>query len=278
MGSRVEDLLSLAKMLDEGKVSQSEYEAVKAELLAAPAEEWLDSVPEPAVEFETEAPTADESPAETDSPRLDLATVLEGAINWGKALPPSLRWGAAALLVALFGIALFDGGDVPQVQAAGLPDAAAPIVEEPLVGSLGIRLQEIEQAWNDAGIPPQIRGAFALTPEPGPLDTFLYRFDQGAVVAGAYEPGEGVVYALMLRVGLGHEAISDLNSHLCHLLHPYDQACLDAFADETGVNGTSVSDFEGRDYAVEWSYEGNTWRLSISGDVETVRVIAPGQP
>ena len=204
--------------------------------------------------------------------------MLEGAINWGKALPPSVRWGAAALLVALFGIALFDGGDAPQVQAAGLPDAAAPIVEEPVVGSLGIRLQEIEQAWNDAGIPPQIRGAFALTPEPGPLDTFLYRFDQGAVVAGAYEPGEGVVYALMLRVGLGHEAISDLNSHLCHLLHPYDQACLDAFADETGVNGTSVSDFEGRDHAVEWSYEGNTWRLSISGDVETVRVIAPGQP
>ena len=278
MGSRVEDLLSLAKMLDEGKVTQSEYEAVKAELLAAPAEEWLDSVPEPAVEFETEAPTADESPAETDSPRLDLATVLEGAIKWGKALPPSVRWGAAALLVALFGIALFDGGDVPQVQAAGLAAAAAPIVEEPVVGSLGIRLQEIEQAWNDAGIPPQIRGAFALTPDPGPLDTFLYRFDQGAVVAGAYEPGEGVVYALMLRVGLGHEAISDLNSHLCHLLHPYDQACLDAFADETGVNGTSVSDFEGRDHAVEWSYEGNTWRLSISGDVETVRVIAPGQP
>ncbi len=277
MGSRVEDLLGLAKMLDEGKVSQSEYEAVKAELLAAPAENWFDQpIREQAIEVETEAPAHEGAEAETAP--MDLATVLEGVINWGKALPRSVRWGAAAALVALFAIALFGGGESPQVQAAALPNAIPPATEDVDAGSLGIRLDEIERAWNEAGIPPEIRGAFSLTPEPGPLDTFLYRFDNAAVIAGAYEPNEGEVYALMVRAGLGHEAIGDLNSHLCHLLHPFDQTCLDSFFDATGVNGMSVSEFDGRDHEAEWSFEGNTWRLSISADVETVRVIAPGQP
>ena len=40
MSSRVEDLRDLAQMLDEGKITQSEYDLVKKELLEAPADDW----------------------------------------------------------------------------------------------------------------------------------------------------------------------------------------------------------------------------------------------
>ena len=173
----------------------------------------------------------------------------------------------------ILGLILFGGGESPPVQAADLPAIeTAPEVADP--GSLGIRLEEIEPAWNGAGIPPPIMGGFVLTPESGPLDSFLYRFDAAAIIAGAYEPSQGAVYALMLRVGMLHESRSDLNSHICHLLHPFDQACLDSLGTQGGVSSEPPTG----DQEATWTFQGNTWRLSISDDVQTLRVIAPGQP
>ena len=270
MGSRVEDLLSLARMLDEGKVSQEEYEVVKAELLAAPVEEWDDPADAPEAGGDSESP-AEVSSAEISDlpPAPEPAAAIQQWIERAKEVPAQYRWGVGALLVVLLGLMLFGGGESPPVQAAGLPAVDAEPMEAAVPGSLGIRLEEIEPAWNSAGIPPPIMGAFALTPESGPLDSFLYRFDDAAILAGAYEPNQGAVYALMLRVGMLHESRSDLNSHLCHLLHPYDQSCLDSLASQDAPDG---------EHDATWSLHGNTWRLSISGDVETIRVIAPDQP
>jgi hypothetical protein len=281
MGSRVEDLLSLARMLDEGKVSQQEYELVKAELLAAPADEWLTEPVTPSAN-EVEAveeiiePDTEEPPLDGPAAQLDLAALADLWIGKAKDLPAPIRWGSVTLVALLLGVALFGGDEPPPAQAAAPPEARSPAVEEVGAGSLGIRLGELPDAWNDAGIPPDIREAFALTPEAGPLDTFLHRFDGSALLAGAYDPGDDAVYALMLKVGLGHPAIGDLNSHVCHLIHPFSQACLDAFRDATGVD--AIGDLEGVDQEATWQFEGNTWRLSVADDVETLRVIAPGRP
>ena len=124
MGSRVEDLLSLAKMLDEGKVSQEEYEVVKAELLAAPAEEWLDPAAEPPAEVRRAgSPCRRSTPLRSpiESPEPDLATVIEGWIRRAKELPATYRWGGGALLAVMLGLILFGGGESPPVQAADLP-------------------------------------------------------------------------------------------------------------------------------------------------------------
>ena len=275
MGSRVEDLLSLARMLDEGKVSQEEYEVVKAELLAAPAEEWLDPAAEPPAEGgEPEVPDLDSAEIAVESPEPDLANVIEAWISKAKELPAIYRWGGGALSAVVLGLMLFGGGDSPPVQAADLPQVETAPEEAAALGSLGIRLEEIESAWNDAGIPPSIMGGFARTPESGPLDSFLYRFDDAAIIAGAYEPSHGAVYALMLRVGMMHESRSDLNSHVCHLLHPFDQACLDSLGAQAGLSGEPLAG----DHEATWTFQGNTWRLSVSDDVQTLRVIAPGQP
>jgi hypothetical protein len=277
MGSRVEDLLSLAKMLDEGKVSQEEYEIVKAEIIAAPADEWLEVTQEPFAGEHEEAERGLE-PARDDegaSEPLDLAATIEVWIDKAKSLPAPVLWGAVALVAVLLGLAFFGGGEPPRVQAAAVPANESP-AEEITAGSLGIRVAEIAAAWNGAGIPPEIRGAFTFSPEAGPLDSFLYRFDGAAVLAGAYDPSDDAVYALMLRAGLGHGDIGDLNSHICHLLHPFSQACLDTFRDAIGVG--SVEELKGSDHQASWEFEGNTWRLSTGGDVETLRVIAPDQP
>ena len=97
MGSRVEDLLNLAKMLDEGKVSQEEYEVVKAELLAAPAEEWLDPAVEPPEEMGEPGVPADDDSADIadESSGPDLASVIQGWIRRAKELPAHvpLGWG-----------------------------------------------------------------------------------------------------------------------------------------------------------------------------------------
>jgi hypothetical protein len=283
MGSRVEDLLGLARMLDEGKVSQDEYEVVKAEILAAPAEEWLEPIadgPETAESLEEALTDPVEDAAEEDdtTSEPEFAAYLEAWIGKARALPATYRWGAGALVAVILGVLLFGGGDSSPVQAAGLPPVETQAQVVAAAGSLGILLEAIDEAWNDAGAPPRIDGAFALTPEAGPLDSFFYRFDDAAVLAGAYEPGEGAVYALMLRVGLMHGSLGDLNSRLCHLLHPFDQTCLDSLIEEGGISTATAAEFEGLEHESAWSFDGNSWRLTISGDVETIRVIAPGQP
>ncbi len=283
MGSRVEDLLGLARMLDEGKVSQNEYEVVKAEILAAPAEEWLEPIvdaPETAegLEEALSGPVEDAADEDDTTSESEFAANFEAWIGKARALPASYRWGAGAFVAVILGVLLFGGGDSPPVQAAGLPPVETQAEVVATEGSLGILLEDVDEAWNDAGAPPLIEGTLALTPEAGPLDSFFYRFDDAAVLAGAYEPGEGAVYALMLRVGLMHGSLGDLNSRLCHLLHPFDQTCLDSMIEKGGISTATAAEFEGLEHESAWSFGGNSWRLTISRDVETIRVIAPGQP
>jgi hypothetical protein len=121
--------------------------------------------------------------------------------------------------------------------------------------------------------PPLISGGITTSPEPGALDSFLYRFNDSAFIAGAYDPSNHYVYALMLRSNLNYEPTSGIFVHLCHLLHPGSQACLETFIEETGMFGRSPTEFIDIEHFATWEFEGHEWRLEIRNNVETIRVL-----
>lgn len=285
--SRVEDLQALARMLDAGEITRSEYETVKAELIAAPASDWeigAETVAEPAetepaggpVEAGHRAESSPKEPAETTEAEPDLTDGDGSLLDRIRGMPRPYLYGAAAALLVLF-IALFLLGGEPPTPVAAAPDTPTPDSGEPPADSLGIRLEDLGDAWNALDLPPVIRTGFSVTPEAGPLDAFLYRFDEASVIAGAYHPDDGYVRALMVRSGLFHPALGNLYVHLCHLLHPNDQGCLDSYIAETGVYGATAAEFADVDLSASWFYGPNRWSFTLEDNVQTIRVQAPGQ-
>ena len=260
VSSRLEDLRDLARMLDEGKISQSEYDIVKTEVLDAPADEW-------------DSPTAVAPPDEDE----DKGPDGEQVAGWRAAfdqIPTMYRVAAAgAVLVLVIGFFLNGNGDAAgSVTADRVPNTPAP--SSPAPESLGIVLDDLTSGWNAVPDPPLINGGVMTSPEAGPLDSFLHNFDGSAVLAGAYDPSDRSVYALMARSGLHDESLSTMYVHVCYLLHPASQECLEAFVEETGMFGKAHADFADTERTAEWEFEGQQWQVAIAGDVETIRVRA----
>ena len=260
MSSRLEDLRDLARMLDEGKISHSEYDIVKTEIVEAPAEEW-----------EPTADLAHRDEPEDKSPEDEPATGWRGAFD---QIPTIYRVAAVgAMFVLVVGFFLNGNGDAAgSVNAHRASVTTAP--SSPSPESLGIVLDGLADRWNAVPDPPLITGGVMTSPESGPLDSFLHNFDGSAVLAGAYDPSDGSVYALMAKSGLHAESVSSLYVHLCYLLHPGSQGCLDTFVEETGMFGRAHTDFAGTEHSADWEFEGHQWQLGIAGDVETIRVQA----
>jgi hypothetical protein len=257
VSSRLEDLRDLAVMLDEGKVTQEEYDIVKAELLDAPAEEWEGPA----------SATIDFDDAEPDTEPTGARRGLLAGI------PPTYRLAAVgAFLVLVAGALLAAGGDSSGSVRADNSSirAAAPV--GPAADSLGVLLVDVSTGWNEVGDPPTINGGIMTSPEPGPLDSFLYRFESGAVLAGAYDPSDGSVHGLMARASLHDEAAGNLFIHLCHLLQPGAQVCLDSYLENTGTFGKTHDELIGTDSRHTWELGAQTWNLEIEADVETIRV------
>ncbi len=247
-------------MLDEGKISQSEYDIVKTEVLEAPAEEW--------------EPPATVAPPDED---VDQGPDDGEVAGWRGAfdqIPTIYRLAATgAVLVLVIGFFLNGNGDAAgSVTADRASNASAP--SSPAPESLGIVLDDLAHGWNAVPDPPLINGGVMTSPEAGPLDSFLHNFEGSAVLAGAYDPSDGSVYALMARSGLHDESVSSLYVHLCYLLHPGSQECLEAFIEETGLFGRTHTDFAGTEHTSEWEFEGQQWQVGVAGDVETIRVRA----
>ncbi|HEX5696955.1 MAG TPA: SHOCT domain-containing protein [Acidimicrobiia bacterium] len=329
MSSRVEDLRDLARLLDEGKVSQSEYEAVKSEILAASPDEWASPSPTDA----RHAAPSNGSPSngahekvEVDQPEVDGEPVdpesKPGApwVVFVKEIPP-IYWAAMAAIVATFlfggastpiawvtagvsGVALVTRktkngrwmawagvvvgllfsvsnvvfADQPRTVDASPPSTAVPAPEtlpEIPVGSLGIRFEELSERWNALEEPPYLLKGISTTPEAGPLDSFTYRFDGGAVLAGAYNPSDQYIYALMAKASLQHELATGMYVHLCHLLYPGTHECFDAYVEESGVFGKTADELADGEHNALWLFEGNEWRLDIADGVQTMRVLGP---
>ena len=125
-------------------------------------------------------------------------------------------------------------------------------------------------------MPPFIDSEIRPSPESGELDAFLHRFDNSAVLAGAYDPDNGYVYALLARAGVHHESVSNMYIHLCSLLHPGSQECLNAYIDENNMFGKTMLDFVDVSHDIRWVFEGNEWRTTVFDNIVTVRVQAPG--
>jgi hypothetical protein len=327
VSSRVEDLRDLARLLDEGKVSQSEYEVVKSEILAASPDEWAS----PPSTDARHAAHSNGSPSSGAHERLEQAEI-DGApvdpeskpgrpwVVFVKEIPP-IYWAAMAATVATF---LFGGAIIPiawvtvvvgavalvtsktrngrwmawagvvvgllfsvsNVVFADQPrtvDAIPPTVTIPgpeslpeiPVGSLGIRFEELAERWNALEEPPYLLKGISTTPEAGPLDSFTYRFDGGAVLAGAYNPSDQFIYALMAKAGLRHELATGMYVHLCYLLYPGTHECFDAYVEESGVFGKTADELSDGDHNALWLFEGNEWRLDIADGVQTMRVLGP---
>jgi hypothetical protein len=326
VSTRFQDLKDLAQMLDEGKVSQGEYETVKAELLAASSDDWseadagvnglsLNGHASIDAEASDELPEENSEGSETttdlpdwvneivSAPRLyriaggaaALTFLIGGAVDplgWlaaflgGLALAttrtPRARWMAwSALALGLgFGIVgLFNIGRPAPVDTTNLSVTQNQgAIEEPPADSLGVRFEDLTERWNAMDAPPLILKGISITPESGPFDSFIHRFDNNALVAGAYDPDDGYVYALMVRANLGHPSVSNMYTHLCYLLYPGTQDCFDTFIEESGLFGEDLGDMADVEQTSEWSFDGNEWQLAIDNNVETIRVLAPRGP
>jgi hypothetical protein len=267
VSSRIEDLRDLARMLDEGKISQSEYDIVKKDLLNAPSEEWLSA----AVISQNDS---SEEPTEVD----DLPD--GGAGRWGGwlamilGIPTTYRLAlVGAVLVLVVGGVIATRtdatGTIPAVPRSQTTIPAAPPDE-----SLGVGLEDLAEGWNAVEDPPRISGGIVTSPEPGPLDSFLHRFNDSALLAGAYDPGNGYISGLMVSSSLHYAAAPNLYVHVCYLLHPGSQPCLEMYVEETGLFGKGPSDLIGTEKLVEWEFEGTEWRFEVADDIQTIRVQA----
>lgn len=147
--------------------------------------------------------------------------------------------------------------------------------EEVPEGSLGFQLSELRDLWNSLDEPPKIDRGFSRSSEPGSLDGFVIRFDQGASLAGAYDPTDDYVYALSASSRLDHESATTMYLHLCFVLHPYSQQCIDRYW-EDGLDGDTPSDYLGTRHSAEWHIGSQTWRLAIVGNVQEIKVL--GEP
>ena len=266
VSSRIEDLRDLARMLDDGKISQQEYDMVKADLLAAPADEWLLGVEARGPGPEHEAFDGEETTNESGG-RAARWPAMIGQI-------PMVYRAAlvGALLVLIVGVFIATGSDAAGTVPASPRTEATTAAPSPPVESLGFTMDQLSEGWNQVEHPPRISGGTTTSPEPGPLDSFLHRFNDSAFLAGAFDPSNGYVYALMVRSNLHYESVSNLYVHLCYLLHPGSQPCLDAFIEETGRFGKTTADLIGTEHEAVWEFQGQGWELGIANDIETIRV------
>lgn len=155
---------------------------------------------------------------------------------------------------------------------APLPTQPGPSSAE---DSLGIKLSELSGRWNEAAVPPSINKGIPRTPEAGRFDAFTYRFNQSSLLAGAYDDRTEDLYALLASSWISDEHAHRLVIHLCHVAHPYSQACLDEYF-EHGLGGKTLEDFRDVPHRAEWELDGIRWRLEISENIQNIRVIAPG--
>lgn len=153
---------------------------------------------------------------------------------------------------------------------ASEPGASAPT---PAKGSLGLQWGEVPERWNSLGLAPTVTGGLIRETESGPYDSFRYRFDDAAVLAGAFDREDGTVHVLLGSVGLFHETAPNLYLHLCFMLHPYSQECIDAYL-ENGLAGKELGEFAGVDHEAQWELGDQLWKLEIAGDVQTIRVLS----
>lgn len=166
----------------------------------------------------------------------------------------------------------------PTNQVSAPVGTVAPLSTQPAAAasdSLGISLPDLTARWNEASVPPTITKGIARTPETGRFDAFSYRFNDSSLVAGAYDDRTDDIYALLASSWISDEHAHRLVIHVCHVVHPYSQACLDEYF-EHGLGGLTLEDYRDVEHRAEWTIDGVLWRLDIRENIQNIRAIASG--
>lgn len=219
--------------------------------------------------------SSDEEHEDLGKETLEIADVQTDESREDRPSSPGL-WMIIAGGVAVVAIVLASairGADNPATeQSANV--GSSPIAPPPVVpGSLGMNISDMTDLWNSLVEPPKITRGLVHSTEPGEYDSFIYRFGDWGRLAGAYDPSTDAVYALVATGQFSNEATAQLYLHLCFMLHPYSQECIDNYFEKGLAYGT-LADFSGATHQAEWQMDDQTWRLDIEGNVLTIRVLA----
>ena len=310
--TNVDQLAVLNQLRDEGRISDQEYEGLTSEIPAVAdvptGESAEDKEHDSSSTDSTPARSHDGQHQKSEGPgwpalRTDLSPVYHGLmlvtwvilllasslgmLSWpasivailalGATLVQGGRWVTMAGSVAVAGIViggLFGGGNNPSAVQGPTDNAAvAPAASASAIpGSLFINTDDLADLWNTLPAPPNITRGFVHNTETGEYDSFIYRFGDWGRLAGAYDPSTDALYALLATGQVSQEATAQLYLHLCFVVHPYSQECIDSYFEQGLADGT-LADFEDVGHQAEWQIDGQTWRLDIEGNVLTIRVL-----
>jgi hypothetical protein len=141
-----------------------------------------------------------------------------------------------------------------------------------VAGSLGVGLGDLVDQWNALDEAPSITRGLTRNTEPGQYDSFIYRFGEWGRLAGAYDPATDSLHGLLAAGQLSNEATSQLYLHLCFVLHPYSQECIDSYF-QYGLSDETLADFGDTNHQASWQIEDQTWSVEIEGNVLTIRAL-----
>ena len=196
---------------------------------------------------------------------LLLATTLFDGIRWA-----TVAGTATLTIVAVIGFTGTARDDPPPNQAPAA--TLAPEDSDQVVpGSLGIHMDEVTEAWNTVEGPPTIARGLTRYNESGEYDTFIYRFGEWGRLAGAYDPENDAIYALLAAGWLSQDATDQLYLRLCFMVAPYSQECVDSYF-EHGLGGGTLDDFTDETHEAQWLLGDHSWRLEIDQNVLIIRV------
>jgi hypothetical protein len=213
-----------------------------------------------------------------------IAAGATGMLSWFIALSAATLLGTTLIegwrLVTVTGTVLVVGIVlVGFVASLGEPPpqpvvaATNPAPQEPnpdIPGSLGIRMDEVTDAWNTLEGEPRITRGLTRNNETGEYDTFIYRFGEWGRLAGAYDPDTEALYALLATGWLTEVPTAQLYMRLCFMVAPYSPECVDSYLAE-GLGDVPLTDIESP-YRSEWTVADHTWRLEIDENLLTIRV------
>jgi hypothetical protein len=197
---------------------------------------------------------------------LLATTLVEG---WRKVTLTGTAAVAIAVMIGLVGSAIDRSPMEAPQPLANIPAADTDRTAPP--GSLGLYMDEVTDSWNSIEGPPQIVRGLTRQTEVGEYHSFIYRFGEWGRLAGAYDPDDEAVYALLATGRLSEAPTSQMYLRLCFMVAPYSPDCLDAYH-ERGLDGASLSDYLDIDHRAEWIVDGHTWRLVLERNVLTLRV------
>lgn len=305
MEPRQEQLAVLHRLQSEGQITATEYAHLAAGLGApfenepdveeagteTPAEETVTADEEEWVGFGLPAPRLREGTTGSSVALvgvLGLGLMLAGATG---LIPWLLAFGAIAVLattliegwrlvtnigavvlaaVLVIGV-VSSFGATPEPEPTVTATTAPVATPEPAVpGSLGLYMDQIGDTWNTLDSEPRITKGLTRFSESGEYDTFVYRFGEWGRLAGAYDRGSDAVYALMASGWLSEPATSQFYLRLCFMTAPYSQECVDSYL-EHGLGDVVVEELE-ETHRRDWTVGEHTWRLTIEGNLMTIRV------